>query len=155
MGDLFITAEGKKEKEERLRYLKTEELPIVLEKIKIAREFGDLSENSEYDAAKKEQTIIMSEIETIEETLRKATIIDSNEVKNDVVSIGNFVKAYDMEFDEEDTYKVVGNIESDPSKNYVSNESPMGKAFLGAKVGDIVTVKAPGGDIQMKILEIS
>lgn len=155
MGDLFITAEGKKEKEERLRYLKTEELPIVLEKIKIAREFGDLSENSEYDAAKKEQTIIMSEIETIEETLRKATIIDSNEVKNDVVSIGNFVKAYDMEFDEEDTYKVVGNIESDPSKNYVSNESPMGKAFLGAKVGDIVTVKAPGGDIQMKVLEIS
>lgn len=155
MGDLFITAEGKKEKEERLKYLKTEELPVVLEKIKIAREFGDLSENSEYDAAKKEQTIIMSEIETIEETLRKATIIDSNEVKNDVVSIGNFVKAYDMEFDEEDTYKVVGNIESDPSKNYVSNESPMGKAFLGAKVGDIVTVKAPGGDIQMKILEIS
>lgn len=155
MGDLFITAEGKKEKEERLRFLKTEELPVVLEKIKIAREFGDLSENSEYDAAKKEQTIIMSEIETIEETLRKATIIDSSEVKKDVVSIGNFVKAYDMEFDEEDTYKVVGNIESDPSKNYVSNESPMGKAFLGAKVGDIVTVKAPGGDIKMKILEIS
>ena len=155
MGDLFITAEGKKEKEERLRFLKTEELPVVLEKIKIAREFGDLSENSEYDAAKKEQTIIMSEIETIEETLRKATIIDASEVKKDVVSIGNFVKAYDMEFDEEDTYKVVGNIESDPSKNYVSNESPMGKAFLGAKVGDIVTVKAPGGDIKMKILEIS
>ena len=155
MGDLFITAEGKKEKEERLRFLKTEELPVVLEKIKVAREFGDLSENSEYDAAKKEQTIIMSEIETIEETLRKATIIDSSEVKKDVVSIGNFVKAYDMEFDEEDTYKVVGNIESDPSKNYVSNESPMGKAFLGAKVGDIVTVKAPGGDIKMKILEIS
>ena len=155
MGDLFITAEGKKEKEERLRFLKTEELPVVLEKIKVAREFGDLSENSEYDAAKKEQTIIMSEIETIEETLRKATIIDSSEVKKDVVSIGNFVKAYDMEFDEENTYKVVGNIESDPSKNYVSNESPMGKAFLGAKVGDIVTVKAPGGDIKMKILEIS
>lgn len=155
MADLYITAEGKKEKEERLRYLKNEELPIVLEKIKIAREFGDLSENSEYDAAKKEQTIIMTEIETIEETLRKATIVDSSEVQKDVVSIGSFVKVYDLEFDEEDTYKVVGNIESDPSKNYVSNESPMGQAFLGAKVGDIVTVKAPAGDIKMKILEIS
>ena len=155
MADLFITVEGKKEKEDRLRYLKVEVLPEVLEKIKIARDFGDLSENSEYDTAKKEYNILMGEIETIEETLRKATIIDSNEVTTDIVNIGNFVKVYDMEFDEEETYKVVGNIESDPSKKYVSNESPMGQAFLGAKVGDVVTVKAPAGDIQMKILEIS
>jgi transcription elongation factor GreA len=155
MADLFITVEGKKEKEERLKHLKSDVLPEVLEKIKIAREFGDLSENSEYDAAKKEYNLLMQEIETIEETLRKATIIDSNEVTTDIVNIGNFVKVYDMEFDEEETYKVVGNIESDPSKKYVSNESPMGQAFLGAKVGDVVTVKAPAGDIQMKILEIS
>ena len=154
MSELFMTAEGKKEKEERLKYLKNEVLPEVLEKIKIAREFGDLSENSEYDAAKKEQTILMSEIETIEETLRKATIIDDKDVNNDVVSIGNFVTVYDMEFDEEETYKVVGNIESDPRKKYVSNESPIGMALLGGKVGDIVTVKAPAGDIKMKILEI-
>ena len=155
MAELFMTAEGKKEKEERLKYLKNEVLPEVIEKIKVAREFGDLSENSEYDAAKKEQTIVMTEIETIEETLRKATIIDKKDIDNSVVSIGNFVKVYDMEFDEEETYKVVGNIESDPSKKYVSNESPMGMAFLGAKVGDVVTVKAPAGDIKMKILEIS
>jgi transcription elongation factor GreA len=155
MAELFMTAQGKKEKEERLNYLKNIELPEVLEKIKIAREFGDLSENSEYDAAKKEQTILMNEIETIEEMLRKATIVEDADVSNDVVSIGNFVKVYDMEFDEEETYKVVGNIESDPRKKYVSNESPMGIALLGAKVGDVVTVKAPAGDIQMKILEIN
>ena len=155
MADLFITAEGKKEKEDRLRYLKVEVLPEVLEKIKIARDFGDLSENSEYDTAKKEYNILMGEIETIEETLRKATIVEAKDVSNDVVSIGNFVKVYDMEFDEEETYKVVGNIESDPSKKYVSNESPMGQALLGAKVGDVVTIKAPAGDIQMKIIEIS
>ncbi|MBQ8426064.1 MAG: transcription elongation factor GreA [Clostridia bacterium] len=155
MAELFMTAQGKKEKEERLNYLKNNELPEVLEKIKIAREFGDLSENSEYDAAKKEQTILMNEIETIEEMLRKATIVEDADVSNDVVSIGNFVKVYDMEFEEEETYKVVGNIESDPRKKYVSNESPMGMALLGAKVGDIITVKAPAGDIQMKILEIN
>ena len=154
MADLFITAEGKKEKEDRLKYLKSDVLPEVLEKIKIARDFGDLSENSEYDAAKKEYNILMGEIETIEETLRKATIVDAKDISKDVVNIGNFVKVYDVEYDEEETYKVVGNIESDPSKKYVSNESPMGKALLGAKVGDIVTIKAPVGDIKMKVIEI-
>ena len=154
MADLYITAEGKAEKEERLRYLKNVKRPEVLEKLKIARDFGDLSENSEYDAAKKEQTIVETEISQIEETLRKAIIVEADMVSNDEVSVGNFVKVYDLEFEEEDTYKVVGIIESNPDKNYVSNESPIGKALLGAKVGDVVTVKAPGGDIQMKILEI-
>ena len=154
MADLYITAEGKAEKEERLRFLKNVRRPEVTEKIKIAREFGDLSENSEYDAAKKEQLTVESEIEQIEETLRKAIIIDSSMVSNDSVSVGNTVRVYDMEFDEEETYKIVGTIESNPDKNYVSNESPMGQALLGSKVGDIVIVKAPAGDIQMKVLEI-
>ncbi len=154
MADLFITAEGKAEKEERLRYLKNVKRPEVLEKLKIARDFGDLSENSEYDAAKKEQSIVETEISQIEETLRKATIVEQGSISNDVVSVGNFVKVYDMEFDEEVTYKVVGIIESNPDKNYVSNESPVGQALIGGKVGDIVTVKAPGGDMQLKILEI-
>lgn len=154
MADLFITAEGKAEIEERLKYLKNIKRPEVLEKLKVARDFGDLSENSEYDAAKKEQTIVESEINQIEETLRKATIVENGSVSNDVVSVGNIVKVYDMEFDEEVEYKVVGIIESNPDKNYVSNESPIGKALLGAKVGDEVTVKAPGGDIKLKILEI-
>ena len=154
MAELFITEEGKKEKEERLRYLKNVVLPEVLEKVKVAREFGDLSENSEYDTAKKEKDIVTDEIEMIEKTLRTATIVESKEVTNDVVSIGNFVKVFDLEFEEEEVYKVVGNIESDVTKKYVSNETPMGKALLGAKVGDVVTIKAPAGDIQMKILEI-
>ena len=154
MADLYITEEGKAEKEERLRFLKNVRRPEVTEKIKIAREFGDLSENSEYDAAKKEQLTVESEIEQIEETLRKAIIIDKSMVSNDSVSVGNFVKVYDIEFDEEVTYKIVGTIESNPDKNYVSNESPMGQALLGSKVGDIVVVKAPAGDIEMKVLEI-
>lgn len=154
MEELFITAEGKTEIEERLRYLKNIKRPEVLEKLKVARDFGDLSENSEYDAAKKEQTIVETEISQIEETLRKATIIENGDISNDTVSVGNFVRVYDMEFDEEIEYKVVGIIESNPDKNFVSNESPIGKALLGAKKGDVVTVKAPAGDIQLKILEI-
>lgn len=155
MADLYITAEGKAEKEERLRFLKNVKRPEVLEKLKIARDFGDLSENSEYDAAKKEQSIVETEISQIEETLRKAIIVETGAAGNDEVSVGNFVKVYDVEFDEEVVYKVVGIIESDPDKNYVSNESPIGKALLGAKVNETVTVKAPGGDIELKILEIS
>lgn len=154
MADLYITAEGKAEKEERLRFLKNVKRPEVLEKLKIARDFGDLSENSEYDAAKKEQSIVETEISQIEETLRKAIIVEAGTVTNDEVSVGNFVKVFDIEFEEEVVYKVVGIIESNPDKNYVSNESPIGKALLGAKVGQTVTVKAPGGDIQLKVLEI-
>lgn len=154
MAELYITAEGKAEKEERLRYLKNVKRPEVLEKLKVARDFGDLSENSEYDAAKKEQSIVETEISQIEETLRKAIIVEANMVKNDEVSVGNFVKVYDVEFDEEIIYKVVGIIESNPDKNYVSNESPIGKALIGAKVGDTVSVNAPGGELLLKVLEI-
>ena len=154
MADLYITAEGKAEKEERLKFLKNVRRPEVTEKLKIAREFGDLSENSEYDAAKKEKSIVETEIEQIEETLRKAIIIDGSNISNDSVSVGNHVKVYDIEFDEEVTYKIVGTIESNPDKNYISNESPMGQALLGSKVGDVVVVKAPAGDIEMKVLEI-
>ncbi len=154
MAELFITAEGKAEKEERLKYLKNIKRPEVLEKLKIARDFGDLSENSEYDAAKKEQAIVETEILSIEETLRKATIVDKKDVNKDVVGVGNSVTVYDMDFDEEDTYKIVGILESNPDKNYVSNESPIGEALLGKKVGDIVNFTTPGGVAQMKVLKI-
>ena len=154
MSDLFITEEGKVEKEERLRYLKNVKRPEVLEKLKVARDFGDLSENSEYDAAKKEQSFVETEIAQIEETLRKAKIISASEVKNDEVSVGNSVVVFDMDFEEEDTYKIVGVIESDPNKNFVSNESPIGKALLGKKVGDIADIETPEGVIQMKVLKI-
>ena len=154
MAELFITAEGKAEKEERLKYLKNIKSPEVLEKLKIARDFGDLRENSEYDAAKKEQAIVETEILSIEETLRKATIVDKKDVNKDVVGVGNSVTVYDMDFDEEDTYKIVGILESNPDKNYVSNESPNGEALLRKKVGDIVNFTTPGGVAQMKVLKI-
>lgn len=154
MAELFITAEGKAEKEERLRFLKNVKRPEVLEKLKVARDFGDLSENSEYDAAKKEQSIVETEISTIEETLRKATIISDDKVTMDTVGVGNFVTVYDEEFKEETTYKVVGIIESDPDKNFVSNESPIGVALLDKRVGDEVVAQTPGGNIKMKILKI-
>ena len=155
MAELFITAAGKAEKEERLRYLKNEKRPEVLEKLKVARDFGDLSENAEYDAAKKEQSILETEIASIEETLRKAKIISASEVKNDEVSVGNSVVVFDMDFEEEDTYKIVGVIESDPDKNLVSNESPIGSGLLGKRGGDTAEITTPGGVIKMKILKIS
>ncbi len=154
MSELFITAEGLAEKQERLRFLKNEKRPEVLEKLKIARDFGDLSENSEYDAAKKEQSILETEIATIEETIRKATIITDKDVTNDTVGVGNSVTVHDMEFDEDETYKIVGVIESDPDKNLVSNESPIGSGLMGKKVGDIVTITTPGGEIRFKIKKI-
>lgn len=154
MSELFITMKGKEEKEERLRYLKNEKRPEVLEKLKIARDFGDLSENSEYDAAKKEQAIIETEIATIEETLRKATIIADKDVTNDTVGVGNSVTVIDVEFGDEETYKIVGVIESDPDKNYVSNESPIGAGLLGKKVGEIADVETPNGIIKFKIKKI-
>jgi len=155
MTDLFITEEGKAEKEERLRYLRNEKRPEVLERLKIARDFGDLSENSEYDAAKKEQAYVETEIAQIEETLRKATIISEKNISKDVVGVGNTVVVYDLDFEEEVEYKIVGSIESDPDKNLVSNASPIGKGLIGKKVGDIASIVTPGGEIQMKILKIS
>ena len=143
------------EKEERLEYLKNVRRPEVLEKLKTAREYGDLSENSEYDAAKKEQSIVETEIATIEETLRKAKIIENSDVSKDTVGVGNTVTVYDMDFAEEATYKIVGVIESDPDRNLVSNESPIGSSLMDKKVGDIVEVQTPGGSFKMKILKIS
>ena len=155
MAELFITAAGKAEKEERLRYLKNEKRPEVLEKLKVARDFGDLSENAEYDAAKKEQSILETEIASIEETLRKARIIESTDVTMDTVGVGNVVTVFDEDFGEEDTYTIVGVIESDPNRNLVSNESPIGSGLMGKKVGDTAEITTPGGVIKMKILKIS
>ena len=155
MAELVITAQGKKELEERLRYLKVERRPIVADHIKTAREYGDLSENSEYDAAKKEQLQLEGEIFNIEETLKNARVVDSNNISTDYIQVGNTVTLYDLEFDEELEYKIVGSIESNPDKGYVSNESPMGKALIGKQKGEIVDIETPGGTIQMKVLKIS
>jgi len=155
MTETYITLEGKKEKEERLQYLKSVVRPAVLEKLKTAREYGDLSENSEYDAARNEQGRLESEINMIEETLRTAKIVDSSKLNTSEIHVGSTVKLYDMDFEEEVEYRIVGAIESDPDRGFISNESPIGKALVGKKVGDIATIVTPGGSIQMEVLSIS
>ena len=154
MAEIYITKEGKKEKEERLEYLKNVRRPDVLEKLKTAREYGDLSENSEYDAARAEQGRVESEINMIEETLRLAIIVDSEDIKRDYIHVGSTVTVLDMEFDEEIEYKIVGTIESDPDRGLVSNESPIGKGLMGKKEGDVVEIKSPNGSYQVKVLKI-
>ncbi len=154
MAEIYITKEGKKEKEERLEYLKNVRRPEVLEKLKVAREYGDLSENSEYDAARNEQGRVESEIQMIEETLRQAIIVDSNKINKDVVHVGSTVKVLDLEFNEEMVYKIVGTIESDPDRGCISNESPIGKALMGKKKGETVEIKTPGGSFKVKITSV-
>ncbi len=154
MAEIYITLEGKKEKEERLEYLKTVRRPEVLEKLKTAREYGDLSENSEYDAARAEQGRVESEINMIEETLRQAKIVDSSELANDVVRVGSTVKVLDEEIGETEEYKIVGVIESDPDRGWISNASPIGKALIGKKKGQTATIVTPNGSYDLKIVSI-
>ena len=121
---------------------------------KEAREQGDLSENAEYDAAKDEQRDIEARIEELEKILKNAEVVDEEEVDLDKISVGCQVKILDIEFDEELEYKVVGSTEANSLTGRISNESPVGRAIMGASVGDIVTVETPAGDLQYKILEI-
>lgn len=125
------------------------------EKIKIAREYGDLSENAEYDAAKEEQAMIEARIKFIEGQLSNYEIIDNDKISNDVVSIGSFVKILDMEFDEECIYQIVGSTEADINLNRISNDSPMAKALLGQKAGSKVSVTTPQSSFDVKILQVS
>ncbi|HHW89542.1 MAG TPA: transcription elongation factor GreA [Clostridiales bacterium] len=150
-----ITAEGKKKLEERLSYLKNVARREVAERIKEAREFGDISENAEYDAAKEEQAMIEGEIFEIETKLRTAIVIEDGKHDIDTVGVGSTVKILDMDMNETFTYKIVGTVESDPDQNKLSKESPVGKALLGHKKNDIVEVTVPSGKIKFKILKIS
>ena len=151
----YLTPEGKKQLEEKLQYLKTVKRPEVVKKIGYAREFGDLSENSEYDAAKEEQALVESQIAEIEDTLLNAIIIKKSSIDTSKVSIGTKVKLYDEEFDEEVEYKIICSNESDPKNGLISNESPVGAALLGHKEGELVTVATPNGNCVYKILAIS
>jgi len=152
---VFLTYEGLKERERELEYLKTEKRKEISEKIKVALGFGDLSENAEYDEAKNEQAEVELKIIRLEKMLKNAKVIDEEEISTDVVSIGIKVKVLDIEMDEEEIYSIVGSEEADPMQNRISDESPVGKAILGAKVGDTVTVSSPNGEFELKILEIS
>lgn len=151
---VILTYEGLKKLEEELEYLKTVRRAEVAEKIKQARAFGDLSENSEYDEAKNEQAFVEGRIATIEAMLKNAKVIDDEDIKLDQVNIGCTVKVYDESFNEETEYTIVGSAEADPMNNKISDESPIGKALIGKKAGDVVSVEVPAGIIKLKILEI-
>ena len=126
----------------------------VAEDIQTARGFGDLSENAEYDAAKAKEAEVYGNIHRIEQILRTANFVDDKAVSTDVVSLGNVVKVKDLEYDEIDEYTLVGFTEADPMKLFVSNESPIGEALMGASVGQIVEANTPGGKIRLEILAI-
>ena len=150
----ILTKEGLAKYEEELHELKTVKLKEVPEKLKEAREQGDLSENAEYDAAKDEQRDIAARIEVIEKILKNAEVIDDSDVDTNKISIGCTVKLKDLEFDEEIEYKIVGSSEANSLKGKISNESPVGKALIGAKKGQTVSVETQAGVFKYKVLGI-
>ena len=150
----ILTYEGLKKLEDELQDLKVNQRREIAQKIKEAREQGDLSENAEYDAAKDEQRDIEARIEQIEKILKNAEVVLDEEIDLDKISIGCLVRVLDVEHDEEEEYKLVGSSEASSLQNKISNESPFGQALIGAKVGDIVEVEAPAGVIKYKVLSI-
>lgn len=152
--EVILTYEGLKKLEDELEFLKGVKRREVAERIKQALAFGDISENSEYDEAKNEQAQMEGRIVHIENMLKNAKVIDEDEVSTDTVSLGSKVKLLDMEFDDEVEYYIVGSTEADPSKFKISNESPVGSALMGQKMGSVVEVVVPDGIIKFKVLEI-
>jgi len=153
--NMVLTKKGYEELEQKLEYLKNVRRKEVAEQIKVARSFGDLSENAEYDEARNEQSLLEGQILTIENQLKLATVVDEEDIDLGKVGIGMQVKLLDIEFDEEETYQIYGSVESNPAAGIISNESPVGSALMGKQVGDIVDVEAPGGLVRFKILEIT
>ncbi len=151
--EVILSKEYLEKLEDELEYLKTKRRPEIAEKIKIARSFGDLSENADYDEAKNEQAEVEARIAKVEDMIRNAKTIEVNE-NSDEVGVGNTVTVYDEEFDETLDYKIVGTAESDPVKGFISNESPVGAALLGKKKDERVEVITPNGKIYFTIKAI-
>jgi transcription elongation factor GreA len=149
-----MTKAGKEKLEQELEYLKTVKRKEVVERIKIARGFGDLSENSEYDAAKDEQAFVEARIQTLENMIRNAQIIEEDTENPDVVSLGKSVTFIELPDGEEETYTIVGSAEADPFEGKISNDSPIAKSLIGKKVGDEVSVQTPGGEMLVKIVAV-
>lgn len=149
-----LTKEGLKSYQEKLEYLKGEKTMEIIKRIEIARGFGDLSENSEYDDAKREQQENEAEKHRIEEILKNYVLIDENDLDTDEVRLGQCVTLYDYDFEEEVEYYLVGSTEADPLAGKISNESPVGQAILGCKVGDVVDVDTLDGVVKYKVLSI-
>ncbi len=153
--ETILTQEGYNKLADELEYLKTTKRSEIADKIRIARGFGDLSENGEYDAAKEEQAQVEERIYLIENQLKNSKIItEEKHGSKKTVAIGSTVKVLDVEFEEEFTFTIVGTVEANPKKNKISNESPLGKQLLGAKEGDTVNVELPTGTVEYKVLEI-
>ena len=152
--EVILTQEGYDNLEKELNYLRTEKRAEIADRIKVALGFGDLSENSEYDEAKNAQAENEVKIAELENKIRYAKIIDEKDIDTETVQIGNTVKVLDMEFDEKLDYTIVGSTEVNLAENKISNESPLGKALLGAKKNNVVEVEAPAGVMKYKILSI-
>lgn len=151
----YYTEEGYKKLVEELEYLKGPKMKEVKESLAAARELGDLSENSEYDEARNEQTKVVTRIQEIEDLLLNAVIINETEIDMSVVHLGSTVKLFDYEFDEEIEYSIVGTNEVDALNGKISDQSPIGSALIGAKKGEDVIVSTPGGELKFKVMEVS
>lgn len=149
-----MTAAGKEKLEQELEMLKTVKRKEVVERIKIARSFGDLSENSEYDSAKEEQAFVEGRITTLENMIRNAKIIEEGELTTDAVSLGRTVTFVELPDGDEESYTIVGSAEADPFEGKISNDSPIAKSLMGKKVGDEVSVQTPGGEMSVRITSI-
>ena len=149
-----MTLEGKKKLEEELENYKMKRRPEVIKRIEIARSYGDLSENSEYESAKDEQAMVEGKIAQIENMLQYAVIIDNEDVAKDEVSMGREVTIKELPDEEPETYSIVGESESDPINGKISNESPMAKGLLGHKIGEEVNIDIPNGTMKVKILDV-
>ncbi len=149
-----MTLEGKKKLEDELEEYRLKRRPEVIKRIKIARSYGDLSENSEYESAKDEQAMVESRIAQIENMLQYAEIIDNEDVDKDEVSMGRTITIQELPDEEPEEYQIVGESESDPFNGKISNESPMAKGLLGHKVGEVVEVEVPNGTIKLNIVKV-
>ena len=154
MKEVILTSEGYERLKQEIEELSTTKRREVAERIRVAREFGDIAENAEYDDAKNEQMLLEHRIATLEERLRDARVISKKDIAKDVVSIGSKVKLRDVAAKETVEYHIVGSAEANPAQNKLSNESPVGKAIIGKKKGETVEVTAPRGTLKYKILEI-
>ncbi|WP_297813133.1 transcription elongation factor GreA [uncultured Finegoldia sp.] len=152
--EFLLTQEGLNQHKEELEFLKTTRRTEIAEKIKVARGFGDLSENAEYDEAKNEQAQVEERINYLENMLLYAKVIEEDEEKKDVVTIGSTVTYKILDTNKEKTYKIVGTAEADPFSGRISNESPTGKALLNLKVGDTTTFETPGGIVKIMVLTV-
>ena len=151
---IVVTESSYQKLKEELDYLKNVKRKEAAENVGIARSFGDLSENSEYDEAKNEQAKIEAQISELEETISHAKVISDHEIQTDMVNVGISVTVYDMDYDEEVEYQIVSSREVDPLENKISDQSPIGKALIGTKVGDIISVEVPDGVAKFQVMKI-